>query len=128
MTAHYDRLPVTLNFRRDACDDREADAETSAALISRALVLVVIGPWLELLQPRTSGLGNCSASAKTEVIVHWRRREGLTVTSAETGVRQREKARERKQMRATSGERIVKKRRTFVHRNCTRSHPNDLIL
>lgn len=37
-------------------------------------------------------------------------------------------ARQRRQMRATSGERIEKNRRTFVHRNCTRPDPNYLIL
>lgn len=44
----------------------------------------------------------------------------LAVTPAITGVRQCEKARERMQLKTTSGERIVKNRRTFVHKNRTR--------
>lgn len=44
----------------------------------------------------------------------------LAVTPAITGVRQCEKARERMQLKKTSGERIVKNRRTFVHKNRTR--------
>jgi hypothetical protein len=55
------------------------------------------------------------------------RLRGLAVTTGMASVTGRTKAEGRKQVRATSGERIVKKRRTFVHRNCTRPSPNYLI-
>lgn len=53
----------------------------------------------------------------------WRvfaRPRALIVGSEMNGVFPRARAQNRQRVTATSGERIVKNRRTFVHRNCTR--------